>query len=354
MADNTRILMISRKYPPSTGGMQEFAKDFIGRMEGVYDADKIVFGRGQINLIWFLPYSFVRSLMLIAAGKHDLVWLCDGLLAPMGVVLKKLCKIKVGITVHGLDITYSNALYQRVVPASIAALDRVVCVSENTLLECTKRGIPCNKCVVITNGIEEKKFKSDLTKGELLRSLELAFGKGLGTKKILITVGRVIRRKGVNWFIDNVMPRLSEDHIYLVAGEGPEMGPIVRKVKEKGIDNRVKMLGRISSAKLKILYNSAYAMVMPNQKISKDPEGFGIVAIEAASCGLPTVANSVDGLNDAVINGKTGWLVEYNNVDQFLDKINDISLHPDAVKKENRVFSWDNIIKKYQKVIDEL
>ena len=354
MADRKRVLILSRKYPPSTGGMQVYAKDFIKRMEDIYDVDKIVLGRGQINLIWFLPFLFIKGSILLATGKCDVVWLCDGLLAPMGIIFRKLFGVKVGITVHGLDITYANPLYQSMIPGSISGLDKVVCVSRNTLEECLKRGISEKKCVVITNGIEDKKFKSDITKGELTRSLELSFGEGLGNKKILVTVGRLIKRKGVRWFAENVMPRLSQDHVYLVAGEGPEKEEIIKTLEEKKLNGRVKVLGRISDAKLKLLYNSAYAMVIPNQKIGNDPEGFGIVAIEAASCGLPSVANAIDGLNEAIINGKTGWLVEYNNVDQFVDKIRNTSLDAESVQRESNIFSWKNIIGQYQKVINAI
>ena len=354
MTDKKRILILSRKYPPSTGGMQAYTKNFVRCMENIYDVDKIVLGREQINLIWFLPYLFIKGSILLMRRKYDLVWLCDGLLAPLGVVFKKLFRAKVAITVHGLDITYANPLYQWMVPGAIAGLDKVVCVSRNTVEECIKRGIPEEKCTVITNGIEEKEFESDLTREELLKALENSFGRDLAGKKVLITVGRLIKRKGVSWFAENVMPRLDADYVYLVVGEGPEKDNIVRTLEEKGLETRVKVLGKVSYGGLKLLYNSAHALVIPNQKMGDDTEGFGIVAIEAASCGLPAVANAIDGLQEAVLDGRTGWLVEYNNVGQFINKIQNTGLNPSSVKTQSRVFSWDSIIKQYEKVIDEI
>ena len=354
MADKCRILILSRKYPPSTGGMQVYTKNFVRCMGNVYEVNKIVLGKEQINLIWFLPYLLVKGSSLLMTKKYDLVWLCDGLLAPVGSIFKKLFRIKVGITVHGLDITYANKLYQAIVPGSIAALDSVVCVSRSTVAECIKRGIPEEKCTVITNGIEEKEFESDLSKEELLKGLERSFGKSLSGKKILVTVGRLIKRKGVRWFAENVMPELDSDHVYLVAGEGPEKDNIIKTLEDKGLTDRVKVLGKISFDDLKLLYNSAHALVIPNQKMGDDTEGFGIVAIEAASCGLPAVANAIDGLQEAVLNGKTGWLIEYNNVGQFVDKIQNTGLDRLSVKTESKVFSWENIIGQYQKVINEI
>ena len=354
MSDKRRILILSRKYPPSTGGMQAYTKNFARCMENVYEVDKIVLGKGQLNLIWFLPYLFVKGSFLLMTKKYDLVWLCDGLLAPLGIIFKKLFSTKVAITVHGLDITYANKLYQGIVPRSITALDRVVCVSRSTLAECIKRGIPEEKCKVIANGIEEKEFESDLSKEELLMGLEYSFGNSFSGKKILVTVGRLIKRKGVSWFAENVMPQLDSDNVYLVVGEGPEKDNIVKAIEDKGLTDRVKVLGKISFNDLKLLYNSAHALVIPNQKIGDDTEGFGIVAIEAASCGLPVVANAIDGLQEAVLDGKTGWLVEYNNVGEFVEKIQNTGLDQSSVKSESKVFSWKNIIGQYQKVINEI
>ena len=354
MADRKRVLILSRKYPPSTGGMQAYTKNFVRCMENAYDVEKIVLGKGQINLIWFLPYLFFKASILLMTKKYDFVWLCDGLLAPLGVVFKKLFSAKVAITVHGLDITYANKLYQGIVPGSIARLDKVVCVSRSTLAECEKRGIPEEKCAVITNGIEEKEFESGLSKEELLKGLERSFGSDLSGKKILVTVGRLIKRKGVTWFTENVMSQLDPDYVYFVAGEGPEKDNIIKSLEERGLADRVKVLGKISFDDLKLLYNSAHALVIPNQKIGDDTEGFGIVAIEAASCGLPAVANAIDGLREAVLNGKTGWLIEYNNVGQFVDKIKNTGLDRLSVKDESKVFSWENIIGQYQKVINEI
>lgn len=354
MMTERKILIISRKYPPSVGGMQAYAKNFIRHMERIYHVDKILLKGGQANLIWFLPYAFVKAIVLMLKNSYDVVYLCDGLLAPVGVMLKKIFRAKTAVTVHGLDVTYNGFLYQRVVPEAIKALDKVVCVSGNTMTECVKRGIKKEKCVVITNGIEPDEYNLETPPEECGRKLAGSLGGGLDGKKILVTVGRLIKRKGIDWFMANVMPRLGDEFVYLVAGDGPEDRHIMKVRNECGLGDRVRLLGRVSHETLKLLYNSAHAMVLPNQKIKHDPEGFGIVALEAASCGLPVIAGSVDGVSEAVLNGKTGWLIEDNDAGMFAEKIKVPGLIPRGIKKASEIFSWDNIIRQYQREIDAL
>ena len=347
-----RILILSRKYPPSIGGMQIFARDFIRRMESVYDVDRIVLGGRQLNLVWFLPYLFTASLARLAGRKYDLVWLCDGLLAPLGAALKKLTGVKVGVTVHGLDVTYERFFYQRLVPPAIRSLDRVVCVSANTMKECLERGVGRDKCVVITNGVEQEDYSVSGSTASCLEKLYDFLGDDIGEKKMLISVGRLIRRKGMDWFASKVVPLLDDDHVYLIAGEGPEKRNILDAAARSGVSGRVRLLGKVSDDQLRLLYNYGHALVLPNQRIEGDPEGFGIVAIEAASCGLPAVANSVDGVSEAVLDGRTGWLVGYNDERLFAEKVKDPGLSRGEVRAASGVFSWEEIIKKYEKEID--
>jgi phosphatidylinositol alpha-1,6-mannosyltransferase len=263
--------------------------------------------------------------------------------------------VKVTVTIHGLDITYKNQFYQSLIPWCIARLDRVVCVSHSTRDECVCRIIPCPNCTVIPNGIRPDQLYLQQSKNELRCKLENLIGLSLDNKKVLFTIGHLVKRKGVAWFVENVMPRFEDSCLYVVAGEGPERGTIQEIVDCYNLQGSVLLLGEVSDEDRKFIYNASDIFIMPNITVPGDVEGFGIVALEAGSCGLPVVASNIQGLRDAVINGKTGYLVEEGDVDGFVGRITDMNLDKDQIRKiVNSTFDWAKIYKRYHDVFVKL
>jgi len=172
-----------------------------------------------------------------------------------------------------------------------------------------------------------------------------------------------VRRKGVRWFIDKVLPHLHHyDYLYLVAGSGPSKKCITEAIKKRGLNKKVKLLGEVSSKQKKILYNTADLFIMPNVSVKKDAEGFGIVALEAASCQLPVIASNLEGIPDAVQTGKNGFLVNATDPKQFIHRI-EYLLENDQWRKEFgenarqytlEKFSWSKISKKYLEELEDL
>ncbi|MBT3369029.1 MAG: glycosyltransferase family 4 protein, partial [Nitrospina sp.] len=301
------------------------------------------------HLIWFFPYSFFKALYLIRKHSVQHVHLCDGLLSPVGVLLKFLTGAKVTVTIHGLDITYPRPLYQMFIPRCVTKLDGVVCVSHSTHDECVRRVIPCPNCTVIPNGIRPNQLYREQPINELRRKLESLIGISIKNKKTLFTIGHLVKRKGVAWFVKNVMPRLEDSCLYVVAGEGPERGKIQAVVDQYNLQGCVLLSGEISDEDRRLIYNASDIFIMPNITVPGDVEGFGIVALEAGSCGLPVVASDIQGLRDAVIDGKTGYLVEEGNVEGFVGKITDMNLKKDQIRKiVNSTFDWAKIYKDYR------
>ncbi len=352
MDKKKKILVISRKYPPSIGGMQAYSRSLVKNLSGIYDVFPVVLGKEQVHLIWFLPYAAIMALWKVIFSGYRVVCLCDGLLAPLGLFIKSFLRAKVMVTVHGLDITYKNRFYQAIVPRSIAAMDRIVCVSRNTLKICVEKGVSKDKCVFIPNGIDtcgkdilEKKRAEGMN-----RLFDILGGNACG-KKILLTVGRLVERKGIVPFIENIFPVLGDDFIYFIAGEGPLRKEIEEILFVKGIKG-VHVLGKVDDALLEALYSSAYVLIMPNIKLEGDPEGFGIVALEASSRGLPVIAYDVDGIAEAVIDGETGWLVDPGDSDTFIKRIRTPELEKRSIISVSEKFEWKNIAEKYRAEIN--
>jgi glycosyltransferase involved in cell wall biosynthesis len=188
-----------------------------------------------------------------------------------------------------------------------------------------------------------------LAKNELYRKLENLIGISVENKKILFTIGHLVKRKGVAWFVANVMPRLEDSYLYVVAGEGPEGRTIQNTVDRYDLHGRVLLLGAISDADRKLIYDTADVFIMPNISVPGDVEGFGIVILEAGTCGLPVVASNIQGLRDAVIDGETGYLVEERDVEGFAARIKDMNLEKHRIRKiVNTEFNWEKIYERYR------
>jgi glycosyltransferase involved in cell wall biosynthesis len=350
-----RILFITRNYPPKVGGLEIYSYNLIKEFEANEITFKITLSRSIKHLIWFFPYSFFKALYLIRKHSVQHVHLCDGLLSPVGILIKFLTNAKVTVTIHGLDITHKHPFYQMFIPLCITKLNGIVCVSHSTRDECVRRIMPCPNCTVIPNGIRPDQLYLQQSKNGLRCKLESLVGISVKNKKILFTIGHLVKRKGVAWFVANVIPRLENSYLYVVAGEGPERGTIREIVDQNDLRDRVLLLGEVSEKVRELIYNASDIFIMPNITVPGDVEGFGIVTLEAGSCGLPVVASNIQGIRDAVIDGKTGWLLREGDVNGFLEKITGMRLERDEIRKVvNSTFDWKNIYNRYHDYFVEL
>jgi phosphatidyl-myo-inositol dimannoside synthase len=138
---------------------------------------------------------------------------------------------------------------------------------------------------------------------------------------LVTTVGRLVPRKGVRFFVSEVLPELPGHVHYLVAGEGPEREPIVQAAEAAGVTERVHLLGRVPDPVRDALFDGSDVVVVPNLPRAGDMEGFGLVALEAALRGAPVVAARIDGLEHALIGGLTGWLCCPNDAGDWLARL---------------------------------
>lgn len=341
-----RVLFITRKYPPQIGGMEQFSYGLIKYWPE--QKSTICLKYSQRHLIWWLPYAL--CLGIIKSFRADAIHLGDALLAPLGYLLKTITHKPVIITAHGLDITWPKPYYQKTVIPALKKLSKVICVSQSTAQECLKRGISKDKIAVIPNGLDVP-AEADATQCHT----PLAKVIKIPGKIILLTVGRLVKRKGVDWFVRKVMPLMPKNYEYWIIGAGPEKSNIQASIFKLRLEEQVKLLGRVSDTELQTAYQQADIFIMPNIIVSGDREGFGIVLLEAAAQGLPIVASGIEGIKEAITNGKNGWLVEAGNPEAFKQQIEFLLALPDLVTVQREIreftiknYSWENIIKLYQ------
>ncbi len=319
-----KILYLTRKYPPIKGGMEKINFYLSLHLGKLANLELISWDKSQKWLPFFLCYFLVKSCYILLAKKIDIIHLGDGLLSPLGLILKKLFHVPVAVTIHGLDITWRFWPYQILVPWCLARLDRIICRSAYTGKECLQRGIPEEKVVIISGGIEVGGFYLGEEKGEIRQILSKQLKIDLQDKEILLSVGRLVQRKGFYWFADKVFPEVlgrRKNSIYLIVGEGQLRSRIQKDIEKNGLIGRIFLLGEVKDRTLKMLYNASDLLIMPNIPVEGDIEGLGFVALEANSAALPVVASRLEGIRDAVEDGKNGFLIEPYDIQGFINVI---------------------------------
>jgi predicted dehydrogenase/glycosyltransferase involved in cell wall biosynthesis len=171
--------------------------------------------------------------------------------------------------------------------ALVRQLDRVICVSDEAARSYLNAGIARERVRVVRNGIEAL--------SEHPERLGLP-----GDARLVVSIGRLTEQKGFDLLIE-AASELRETHFYLV-GEGPLARSLQAGIESRGLEERVRLLGRRED--VPSLLAGANVLAMPSRF-----EGLPIVALEAMSLGVPVVGTRVCGLTEAVVDGSTGRLV---------------------------------------------
>ncbi len=351
--DSLRVLLVSRKFPPSTGGMEEFSHQMLEALEerDDVDVDAITYGGSNTWLPIVLPLLALKTVISLIRNRPDVLYVTDGLMSPLAATCRWLFGVPTAVTIYGLDITYSNSIYQHLVVPTFTHNDHLLPISRAAEQAALEKGVPEDILTVIPGGVDTEKYyrpDADMDDAEQVLA-DHGTNVNLAGKTVLLSVGRLVERKGFQWFADEVMPELDEEYIYIVCGDGPQREALDDAVERHGLEDRVFPLGEVTGEPLNTLYSTADALVMPNIRVEGDMEGFGLVAVEASSCGTPVVASDMEGMKDSIISEGNGIRVQPETASAFVDGIETaLSLDREAVREFTREeFSWGRQAERY-------
>ncbi len=325
--------------------------------------------RTHINTPFFILRSIRDIKRLLKQDAVDVILFSSMVTASIAVLINKSIKqagIKTAAIVHGQDVTTPFGPYQKFVPKVFNALDAVLPVSRATGEQCTMRGLPKEKLHVLPNGVKLDRFAPlapfATMRNELFDAFDMPHDQLPTNALLLCSVGRQVKRKGFDWFIDNVMPRLPANVHYWLAGDGPE-GPAIQALAEQhNLSDRVQLLGRVSDEQLACLYRGADLFMMPNVPVHGTMEGFGVVMLEAGMGGLPVIASRLEGIQDVITEGQNGHYVESGDTDGFIKAIMAYHNKPDAIVAASKrafdhtanTFGWETVAGQYVDVLAAL
>lgn len=334
------MLLVARSWH-GTGGLQQLNRDLWRGIRQTFPQATII--RPQGNSRVALIACMLRAIVVgIAVGRSGgQVHLGDASLCVIGVFIHRLTGARVTVTVAGLDVIYPARWYQWLLRRSLPSMHRVCAISRATAEAVAARGVPKERIVEIPCGL----WMDDVP---ALRSTVPA-------QPVLLSVCRLVERKGIAWFLDAVMPRLIERFPtidYRIIGDGPERMRMEKIIAERSLQSHVHLLGAVDTLERQRQLAEASLLITPNIRVAGDMEGFGIACIEASACGVPVAASDSGGLRDAVIDGKTGMHFRAGNADDALRVIDALLRSPldrSTVRATTlHSFDWSHLLIRYE------
>lgn len=317
--------------------------------------------------LWrFVPMCMVRTLALAGRERPDLVFSGSGVTAPAALVAARRLGVPAMTYVHGLDLVAPHLLYQYGFVPAIRRCDAVIANSRHTALLARQRHVPESRIHVLNPGVSLPEA-DDVANGQGFRRHIHA-----GERPVLLSVGRLTARKGVAEFVERCMPRLvarkPEVLLVVVGGEATQAlaggaGDMTEKIRAvaraAGVENHVLLLGELGDDELSQAYAASRVLVFPVLERPHDVEGFGMVAVEAAAHGVPTVGFAVGGVPDAVKDGVSGRLVASGDYAALADAILRVLDHPGEITSESArafaaSFSWGKFGERLRSVVAPL
>ena len=340
-----KILVITNDFGPRTGGIETFV---IGLLERIKGQEVIVFTSAQGNTAeydqkWLDEFGIQvirdRSKILLPSLRvtkraKAIIWLHDievivfGAAAPLALMAPALRKSgveKIVALTHGHEVWWAKIfpfnLAMKRIGKSVDHLTYLGEFTRNAIAQSlTKKS--ADAMVKIAPGIDTAHFIPQPD------SIQKRITLGLENKKIIISVGRLVHRKGQDKLIEampTILQSVPNAHLLLV-GEGPYRSHLEKLANNLSLNESITFLGRILYDKLPNYLSAADVFVMPSRSrfFGLEVEGLGIVYLEASACGIPVVAGNSGGAPDAVLEGVTGLCVDGTNVNHIAQAVIEI------------------------------
>jgi len=311
----------------------------------------------RLQMPFLILSEFFASSDLIKKEQIDMVhahWILpQGL---VGVILKKLFKIPLLVTIHGSDLfPLKNIFFKKLHNFIMKNADKVTVNSIATKNELVKR-FPgfSSKIDIISMGVDTNLFKKRITKKPIQYS----------KNKILLVVGRLSDQKGLRYLVE-AMPDIIKHEPkvkLLVIGEGPYDKILQEKSQELGIGKHVKFLGAMPTQKIATYYNFADIFVMPSLSTKTGTEALGLSLLEAMASGCTVIGTDVGGIPSAIKNNYNGILIKQKDKKVLSSSIitllentkKSMNLGNKAAEFVKKNYSWNKISQDFMKIYEGL
>ena len=343
-----KILCITNDFGPRAGGIETF---IIGLIERLPQNCVIVYTSAQVDSSeydsqWLkrfgvevirdkskilLPTPRVAHAVNTIVARRNIESVFFGASAPLGLLsfgLRRAGAKNIVALTHGHEVWWAKVWPFRIAMRLIGnGVDHLTYLGEFTRTAITQSlsDRAASAMIKIAPGIDIEHFSPRPDAHQLKTRL------GLAEKKVIVSVGRLVHRKGQDTLI-SAMPQILEAvanaHLLLV-GEGPYRRHLTDLATQLKVSDSVTFIGRIQYDELPryICVGDIFAMPSRSRFRGLEVEGLGIVYLEASACGIAVVAGKSGGAPDAVVEGVTGVSVDGTSSKEVAQAVIDLLLN---------------------------
>ena len=342
-----KILLVTNDLGPRAGGIETFILGLLDQLDGsqivIYTAaqtgsdqfDKILSAKTGVIILRdkssvLLPTPWVNRRVRAVALRFEseVIWFGAAMpLAWMSGLLKPAGAKRIVAITHGHEVWWAKLPpFRQIFAQSTKSIDVLTYLGQFTRRAMAP--VVSARCAMvhIAPGISIQHFTPGAKSQKLIDELDLE------GKQVLISVGRLVHRKGQDKLLE-ALPQILLTHpdiILLFVGVGPRQKKLDQLVRSHELSNYIRFVGRIAYDALPDYFRLGDLFVMPSRSrlAGLEVEGLGIVYLEASACGIPVVAGASGGAPDAIIQGKTGLVVDGTKVDEIARTINELLDNP--------------------------
>lgn len=335
-------LLVTNDFPPKIGGIQSYLYELWRRLppesttvlttpqagDRAWDADqKFRVERTREPVLLPSPALARRVDALAREVGADVIFLDPAL--PLGLIGPELQSAPWIVVLHGAEVTVPARLpgTRQLLARVLRRAAGVVAAGDYPAREAMRAVGPSLPQIVVPPGVDVERF-TPVASAEVRATERARFG--LEPDRVtVVAVSRLVPRKGFDVLLD-ALALLELDVQLVIAGDGRDRRRLEARAARLGLASRVRFLGRVSDDDLPAVYRSGdvFAMVCRERWAGLEAEGFGIVFLEAAACGLPSVAGRSGGSHEAVVDEKTGFVVDPGDVMLLAQTLERLVLNP--------------------------
>ncbi len=373
-----RHLLVTNDFPPKVGGIQSYLWELWRRLPPgdvsvltspyrdaeAFDARQ-PFRIERTREPVLLPNPLLIGRIRRLAAEVDAAAVVLDPALPLGLLGPSL-GLPYAVVLHGAEVTVPGRL-----PGTRRALARVLrhasmAIAAGSYPEAEARralrSAVMPPVVSVPPGVDTQRFRP-------LAAIDRAATRarfGLPRRgQLVVSVSRLVPRKGMDTLIDAAAALRSghPDLTVAIAGAGRDRARLERRVARR--EAPVRLLGRVAEVDLPDLYACAdvFSLCCRTRWGGLEQEGFGIVFLEAAASGIPSVAGDSGGAAEAVVDGRTGIVVGHpDEPDAVAAALADLLDHPERASQQGQAarlraeteFGYDLLAARLGRAIDQL